>query len=112
MAPNPADVWLSENKLEPWRYPDRDLPDDLDHPVKYWWYWFSPPVESPEDASSTLPEVLWARLRAKTTYPTVKMYPTREEAMKDFKQAFWAAIRAGELSIPEPRGSPDETSFD
>lgn len=60
-----------------------------------WWYWFPPDTDEPDEAAHALPGPVWGNLTARTTYPTVKMYPTLAEALADFRRAFDRAVAAG-----------------
>jgi hypothetical protein len=54
------------------------------------WNWGTEDDKDPEDSDSDdmlLPPDIFARLKAKTTYPNCKMYRTEEEAFEDLRQA-------------------------
>lgn len=87
-----ADAWLEKNGKAPFSEGDDDYAD---------WFWGSPvgydglPSADPDDQDMILPAELFDRLTPKTSYPMVKPYRTREEALDDFRRAFAAAVAAG-----------------
>jgi hypothetical protein len=60
-----------------------------------WWYWFSPDTDDPGETIHALPGPVWNRMLSRTTYPSVKMYKTPDEALADFRQAFDRAVADG-----------------
>lgn len=94
-----ADEWLRANNKAPYQ-------TELYHN----WYWgtylyyhgkvFSEEEIDPEDKVFTLPITIWEHLQAPTTYPYVKSYKTREEALDDFRQAYDKAVLDGWLDSP------------
>lgn len=81
--------WLAENGKKPYGMSWEDGGEDR------WFYWgtmddYDPndPDNDPDEEDFLLPPEIFAKLKERTTYPNVKMYDTKQEAMDDFCQAF------------------------
>lgn len=92
-----ANEWLEKNNKEPY-FPEDGFYDN--------WYWATylyyhgkvfteEEVRAEGDQDFTLPVPIWNHLQAKTTYPYVKMYDSRESALEDFRQAYDKAVSEG-----------------
>ena len=72
--------WLSVHAKAPFHNDESGFPF-------YYWTVLEQDFE-PEDLDFSLPAEIWNHLTQKTTYPNVKMYWTKDDAIADFAQAF------------------------
>jgi hypothetical protein len=78
--------WLEKHNKKPWC-------------LDPYWYWGTELDYDPNDADNEpdeidflIPDPIFQRLSKYTTYPNVKMYRTKDEALEDFNQAFTSSI--------------------
>jgi hypothetical protein len=96
-----SEEWLEKNNKYPWHLPV-GINNEQDNPNAPFWYWrtylyyndevYTEDNIEPYEKHYTLPIEVWNHLQRETSYPYVKMYETKEDALNDFHQAYTKMI--------------------
>lgn len=85
------DEWLNANDKKPYR------PEGHGYNSTFWGTLadVDEPDPDPSELDFLLPDNLFLRLEGKLTYPNVRRYNSPEDALEDFRQAFYQTTTEG-----------------